>query len=76
MNNYEELTLLLNEKRYIDFINTINEMNVVDTADFLMTIDIQELPKVFRMLKKDVAADIFAELDSELQQQIIEAMQD
>ena len=76
MNNYEELTSLLDQKRYIDFISTINDMNEVDTADFLMTIDIHELPKVFRMLKKDVAADVFAELDSELQQQIIEAMQD
>ena len=73
---YTELHELLNEKKYNQFINAVNEMNAVDVADFLQALDGQSLPKVFRMLKKDIAADVFAELDAEVQEQIIDSMKD
>lgn len=73
---YTELHELLNEKKYNQFISAVNEMNAVDVADFLQALDGQSLPKVFRMLKKDIAADVFAELDSEVQEQIIDSMKD
>ena len=73
---YTELHELLNEKKYNQFISAVNEMNAVDVADFLQALDGQSLPKVFRMLKKDIAADVFAELDAEVQEQIIDSMKD
>ncbi len=73
---YTELHELLNEKKYNQFISAVNEMNAVDVADFLQSLDGQSLPKVFRMLKKDIAADVFAELDAEVQEQIIDSMKD
>lgn len=72
----EELILLLDENRYTELINEIKAMNAVDAAEFLEEIDTEQLPKVFRMLKKDIAADIFAELDPELQEHVINSMKD
>ncbi len=72
----EKLTELFEEKKYTEFISLINSMNAFDVAVFLHQTDENELYKVFRMLKKDLAADVFAELDSELQEQIITSMKD
>ncbi len=72
----EQLTELLNEKKYTEFIPLINSMNAVDTAEYLQYTQEEDLYKVFRMLKKDLAADVFAELDSEFQEQIINTMKD
>ena len=74
--NYTNLNVLLDEKKYNQFISEVNEMNAVDVADFLQVLDDHHLSKVFRMLKKDIAADIFAELDAEVQQKIIDSMKD
>lgn len=73
---FEKLTELLNEKKYTEFIVLINSINAVDIAEYLQNIDTEDLYKVFRMLKKDIAADVFAELDTELQEHIIESMKD
>ena len=73
---HEILDELLEQKRYTEFINSINSMNEVDIAEYLITVDDAELYKVFRMLKKDMASDVFAELDSEIQEKIIESMKD
>ncbi len=72
----EILIKLLEEKNYTEFIKLINSMNAVDAADFLQHTEPNDLSKVFRMLKKDLAADVFAELDAEFQQQIIDSMKD
>ena len=74
--NFEALNILLEEKKYNEFIPLINSLNHVDIADFLQQLSDIPLYKVFRMLKKDIAADVFAELDSEFQQQIIDSMKD
>ena len=73
---HEILMTLLEEKNYTEFMRLINSMNAVDTAEFLQYTEQHDLCKVFRMLKKDLAADIFAELDPEFQQLIIDSMKD
>ena len=64
MNN-EELIELFKNSKYHEFITELNEMNAVDTADLLECVDEEDLPKIFRMLKKDVAANIFAGKEDE-----------
>ena len=71
-----ELTELLRNKRFVELMKAIDEMNAVDAAEFLATLEAEELPILFRLLKKDTAADIFAELEPDLQEQIIEGMSD
>ena len=68
------LKQFLEEKRFVEFMKEIDTMNVVDAADFLSTLDTSELPIVFRMLKKSTAADIFAELEPEIQEQLINSI--
>ncbi len=73
---HEQLTELFEQKKYNEFISVINSMNAVDIAEFLQQTEEENLYKVFRMLKKDIAADVFAELDSEFQEHIINTMKD
>jgi len=51
-------------------------MNVVDIAEELNDLERQDAIKVFRMLSKDKASDVFAYSDSDIQQIIIEAITD
>ena len=74
--NFEKLNLLLEENKYSEFIKTADELNVVDLAEYLTTISNEQLPKVLRMFKKDKAAEIFAELDSDIQEIIISGFSD
>lgn len=71
-----ELMQLLNTRQYATFMHAVDELNPVDAAEFLAQLPEERLPAVFRLLKKDTAADVFAELDSELQEKIITAMTD
>ncbi len=73
---FEELNTLLSENKYQDFIRNINEMNTIDSAEYLSTVAPENLPKVLRLLKKDKAAEIFAELESDVQEMIITSFSD
>ncbi len=72
----ERLLELLEAKNYHEFISLINSENAVDAADFFQYAEERDLYKAFRMLGKDLAADVFTELDSEHQEHIITSMQD
>lgn len=74
--SFDILSQMLKEQRFVEFMKEINEMNSVDAAEFLSTVDEAEVPMVFRLLKKDIAADIFTELDSDLQEKIIQTLSD
>lgn len=74
--DFEKLSELLEQKRYVEFMKELDEINAVDAAEFLNYVDPEILPKVFRLLKKATAAEIFPELDPELQETIIRAITD
>ncbi len=74
--NFEYLSSLLAERKYSALVKELYEMNAVDAADFLAIVSDEDLPKVFRMLKKGIAAEIFAELESDTQEKIIHAFSD
>lgn len=73
---FENLNELLEKKNYAAFMRAADEMNPVDAADFLASLPESKQLAVFRMFKKDVAADIFAELDPEIQEKIISTATD
>ena len=75
-NKFEALIGLLDSKRYADFMHELEELNPVDAADFFTELPPARIPAVFRLLKKDTAADVFAELDIDVQERIITAMTD
>ena len=70
----QELLDMLDEKRYVAFMNRVDEVNPIDVADFLMELPKQRRPAVFRLLKKDTAAEIFAELDVDVQAELVTGM--
>ncbi|MBQ8415633.1 MAG: magnesium transporter, partial [Clostridia bacterium] len=71
-----ELFDLLEKRRFPELMRRIDEYNPMDAADFLQELSPEQLPLVFRLLKKDTAAEIFAELDQDLQKLIIDRMTD
>ena len=74
--DFDLLASLLNDGKFTEFIKEIDKMNAIDAAEYLDTVDNSELLKVFRLLKKDFAAEIFANLDSSRQEAIIISITD
>ena len=62
MNN-DRLTELLESKQYVELMREMDQMNAVDAAEFLATVEPSIQAKIFRLLKKDTASDIFTELN-------------
>ena len=68
---FSQLNEALENKRYHQFTELLDRTNAVDIAEYLSTLPTDHLLSVFRLLKKDVAADIFAELDADTREKII-----
>ena len=73
---FESLEDLLDNKKYADFVRELEKLNPIDAADFFENLPPKRIPAVFRLLKKDSAAEVFAELDTPTQERIISAMTD
>jgi len=54
----------------------LSDMNTVDIAEIFEELDREKIIQLFRILPKTMASDIFAYVDSEHQQTIIEALTD
>ena len=62
---------LLEQKNFKELKPILAEMNGADVAHILSEVDENELPVVFRLLPKDLAAETFVEMDSDLQELLI-----
>ena len=68
---------LIDEKKFLQVRRVIQEMNVVDFAEAIG--EYPEDPRVlllFRLLPKEMAAEVFAYLERDLQQRIVEGITD
>ena len=74
--SFSELLSMLDEKKYRLFSEKINEMNPVDIADFFEELTKEQLPTVLGLLKKDVSAEVFAELDGDMREKVVLSMTD
>lgn len=72
----EEILQLIEEKKYARLRELLSEMNPADIAQILTDVPERELPVVFRILPKELAAEVFVEMDTEMQQLLIEAFSD
>lgn len=72
----EELKELLKTKQYTRLRQNLAEVNDADIAAFIESLDEADLLKVFRILPKSSAADVFSYLEVENQQFIITALSD
>ena len=72
----ERLVQLAEEKQYRQLKEALLEFPAVDVAAFMEELDSERTVIVFRMLPKDLAMDVFAELPVENQQHIINSITD
>ena len=73
----ELIETLLKEKKYFEIKSELNKLNTVEISDILNQFKSPELViMIFRLLKKDKAADVFPYLDSEHQEMIIHTSTD
>ena len=78
MGNYdrEELDTLLESRQFRKLREAMNEMNEVDIAEFVEELEPEKMVLVFRMLPKEMAADVFSFLEVEDQEHIINSITD
>ena len=72
----ETLQELLSSRQYTLLRQTISEMNTVDIATAMGEMEEEDSLKMFRILPKDMAADVFADLELDNQQYIIRSLSD
>ena len=72
----EELTELLDGRKMRKLKERMEQMNEFDVAEFLSKIEDNRMPMVFRLLSKEVAADVFANFEAPDQERIINSMTD
>ncbi len=75
-NVLDEIQELLDTKQYTTLRQELSELNEADIAAVMEELKDEEMLKVFRILPKTLAADIFAYLEVESQQFIITSLAD
>lgn len=74
--NLDELMNLLESRQFRRLKEVLAEMNEVDIATFIEELDSEKTVVVFRMLSKELASDVFACLEVEKQEHIINSITD
>ena len=72
----EKILELIEGKKFGLLRETLSEINPADLVLILEEVPQKDLPVVFRILPKELAADVFVEMDSDMQQFLIEAFSD
>lgn len=67
---------LIENKQYARLRSILNEENAVDISNIFSDISEELLPIAFRLLSKELAAEIFVEMESEQQQVLIKSFSD
>lgn len=73
---YERIIALIEEKKYFVVKERLMEMDEADIAEVLEEVKEENRIRLFRLLPKTLAADVFSELDVDTQQNIIIALTD
>ena len=74
--DFREWLELLNEGKYAKLKEEINEENAPNLAEFFEEIPDDKRILVFRLLTKDNAAETFAYMDSDMQEEIVNSVTD
>ncbi len=67
---------LIADRNFTRLRQLLSDMNSADIAVILNEADHKDLPVVFRILPKELAAEVFVEMDSDMQQLLIESFSD
>lgn len=76
METYELLTELLHGKKWQELKDILSEMNEQDIAELFMELDERDLTLIYRLLPKELAAEVFVNMEPEYQEMLIRAFSD
>ncbi len=76
METYELLTELLHCKKWTQLKEVLDEMNEQDIAELFMELDEHDLTLIYRLLNKELAAEVFVNMEPEYQEMLIRAFSD
>ena len=76
MNTFELLTELLHNRKWQELKNILNEMNEQDIAELFMELEERDLTLIYRLLPKELAAEVFVNMEPEYQELLIRAFSD
>ncbi len=76
METYELLTELLHRRKWQELKSILNDMNEQDIAELFMELDEHDLTLIYRLLPKELAADVFVNMEPEYQEMLIRAFSD
>ena len=78
--DFDKIKLRLDELlaagRHGELRGALRMLNEVDIAEYMQTLDRERILVVFRILPKDIASDVFAYMDSEQRESLIEMIGD
>lgn len=74
--NLEEIVNLLATRDFASLRQILREENPADIAELFDEIPKEQFPLLFRLLPKELAAEVFVEMDSDVQQIVIGAFSD
>ena len=72
----ENVLELLKEKKIMELHQELDVMNSADIPSILEKLNDEDLIVVYRLLSKDKAAEVFAYLEPEMQEKLINALTD
>ena len=72
----EQLQQLLEERKFSQLRNLLIELNPADIATLFADIEEKDLPLLYRMLPKELAAEVFAYMDNDMQEHLIRTFSD
>ncbi len=72
----DEILALLEERNFAVLKPLLSGMNEIDLAEVFESAKEEDLPVLFRILPKDLAAQMFVEIDTDTQQKLIKKLSD
>ncbi len=72
----EEILALLEEKKFSVLKPLLSSMNEIDLAEIFDSAKEEDLPVLFRILPKDLAAQMFVEIDRDTQEKLLKKLND
>ena len=72
----EKIFELIENKRFVQLKEILSEMQPADIAEIFEEAKDKEIPVLFRILQKELAAEVFVEFDSDKQKLLVNAFSD
>ncbi len=67
---------MLENKKYLALRDVLSTMNPADIAEIFFELEPRQIPLLFRLLPKEVAAEAFSEMESDAQEVLIQGFSD